>query len=211
MNAQAAMAPVTLHRALPPEEAARAHFYALLARLLKAPPDGALLHAIAAAPGLDGDGSGELPRAWGELVAASSVMDADAAAEEHEALFATMGKPVVSVFAGFYTGATPVAHPRVRVRSDLAALGLAPRADATEPEDHFGALFEAMRVLVEGGAGRGPATLDEQRRFFESHVRPAAGRFFAALGDAQPSNYYRKVAALGAAFVALEAESFSLD
>lgn len=211
MNAQAAMAPVTLHRALPPEEAARAHFYALLARLLKAPPDGALLHAIAAAPGLDGGGSGGLARAWGELVAASSVMDADAAAEEHEALFATMGKAAVSLYAGFYAGAPPVEHPRVRVRADLAALGLAPRPDSTEPEDHLGGLLEAMRVLVAGGAGRESASLAEQRRFFEAHVQPAAGKFFSALGTAEPANYYRKVADLGAAFVALEAESFSLD
>ena len=42
-------------------------------------------------------------------------------------------------------------------------------------------------------------------------MQPAAGKFFAALGAAAPANYYRKVAGLGAAFIALEAESFSLD
>jgi TorA maturation chaperone TorD len=99
----------------------------------------------------------------------------------------------------------------VRVRADLVALGLAPRAEATEPEDHFGALFEAMRVLVAGGAGRGPASLAEQRRFFGAHVAPGAAKFFAALAAAQAANYYRKVAALGAAFIALEAESLSMD
>lgn len=211
MSAQAAAAPVAMQRALPPEEAARANFYALLARLLNAPPDGALLHRIAGAAPLEADGEPELARAWRDLVAASSVMDADAAAQEHEALFATMGKQVVSIFAGAYTGAPAVEHPRVRIRADLVALGLAPRPGATEPEDHLGGLLEAMRVLVGGGAGRGPATLEDQRRFFKAHVDPAAGRFFAALARAEPANYYRKVAALGAAFVALEAESFSLD
>ena len=49
MSAQAA-APIAVHRPLPPEEAARANFYALLARLLNAPPDRALLAAIARSP-----------------------------------------------------------------------------------------------------------------------------------------------------------------
>lgn len=211
MSAQAAAAPIALHRPLPPEEVARAGFYALLARLLHAAPDNALLYRIAHAPALDADGDPQLARAWTELAAASSVIDADAAGEEHDALFATMGKAAVSRYAGSYAGATAVAHPRVRIRADLAALGLAPRADATEPEDHLGGLFEAMRVLIAGGAGREPASVAEQRRFFEAHIAPAAPAFFAALGSAEAANFYRKVAALGAAFMALEAQSFSLE
>jgi len=211
VSARAAAAPVAVQRPLPPEEAARANLYALLARMIHSAPDGALLHRIAQSPPLEPGGDAALARAWQELVAASTVMDGDAANEEHDALFATVGKPRVSRYAGFYTGATAVEHPRVRVRADLAALGLAPRADATEPEDHFGGLFEAMRVLVAGGAGRGPATLAEQRRFFEAHIAPGAPKFFSALASAEASNFYRKVAALGAAFVALEAQSFSLD
>ena len=211
MSAQAAAVPIGFHRALAPEETARGNFYALLARLIHAAPDNALLHTIAHSPALEPDGDRQLALAWAELVAASSVMDADAASEEHDALFATMGKAAVSRYAGFYAGATAVAHPRVRIRADLVALGLAPRSDATEPEDHFTALFEAMRVLVAGGAGREAASLAEQHRFFEAHVAPAAPGFFVALGSAEASNYYRKVAALGAAFMALERQSFSLE
>ena len=209
MSAQAATAPVAVHRALPAEEAARAHFYALLARLVVAPPDGALLHAIAQAEPLAGPG--ELASAWQALVDASSVMDADAAAEEHEALFATLGKADVPLYAGYYSGATAVDHPRVRIRADLVALGLAPRPDSTEPEDHLGGLFEAMRVLIAGGAGRSGATLEEQRRFFAAHVEPAAPAFFAALAAADEANYYRRIADFGAAFIALESRSFALD
>jgi TorA maturation chaperone TorD len=116
----------------------------------------------------------------------------------------------VSIYAGFYSGAPAVDHPRVRIQADLAQLGLAPQV-ATEPEDHFGVIFDAMRVLVAGGAGRGPAPLAEQRRFFERHLRPGAARFLAAVGAAKEANYYRRVAALAAAFVALETESFQLD
>ena len=68
-----------------------------------------------------------------------------------------------------------------------------------------------MRVLVKGGAGRAPATLEEQRRFHDAHLAGALPGFVAALGAAAEANYYRHVAALCGAFAALEAESFKLD
>ncbi|MEP7069318.1 MAG: molecular chaperone TorD family protein [Usitatibacter sp.] len=205
----AAASPVTLQRALPPEEASRGDFYALLARLFSNGPDGSLLRALADAPPIPQEGA--LARAWRDLVDASSAMDADAALEEYEALFAGMGKAAVSLYSGFYAGAPSIDHPRVRIRGDLAAFGLAPRETATEPEDHFSALFDAMRVLVAGGAGRGPASVAEQHRFFRDHVEPGVGKFLQALAGAREANFYRKVAALGAAFFALESESFQLD
>jgi TorA maturation chaperone TorD len=145
------------------------------------------------------------------LADASGVMDADAAAEEHEILFAGMGKSAVSPFAGFYSCAAAAEHLRVRILGDLARLGLGRPDRVTEPEDHFAGLFEVMRVLVAGGAGRQPATLEEQRAFFRAYIEPGAARFFDALGRAKESNYYRTVAALGAAFVAVETQSFQLD
>jgi TorA maturation chaperone TorD len=202
-------APVALHRALPPEESARGDFYALLARLLAGPPDGRLLATLAAAAPIPGESA--LARAWQGITQASQAMDADAAAAEYEALFAGMGKAPVSIYAGFYTGATEVEHRRVRIQKDLAALGLALPANSTEPEDHIAGLLEAMRVLAAGGAGRAPATLDEQRRFHDVHLAAAVPGFAAAIGAAQEANYYRHVAALAAAFMALEAESFRLD
>ena len=201
--------PVALQRRVPAEEAARADFYALLARLFHAPADGPLLASLASAPELGGDGA--LDRAWRELCLASRAMDADAARDEYEALFVGVGKAAVSIYAGYYAGAPAGDHPRVRLQRDMAALGLAPREDNAEPEDHFAALFDVMRVAVGGGAGRGPASLEEQRRFFEGHVAPAAGPFFSALQSAQDANYYRKVARLGAAFLELEQQGFELD
>jgi TorA maturation chaperone TorD len=121
-----------------------------------------------------------------------------------------VGKAPVSIYAGFHGGAPAVDHPRVRIQADLAALGLA-RTATTEPEDHYGVIFDTMRVLVAGGAGREPATAPEQARFFDRHVRPGAARFFAAVGSSARANYYRHVAALGAAFIALETQSFQMD
>ena len=68
-----------------------------------------------------------------------------------------------------------------------------------------------MRVLVAGGAGRSPASVAEQQRFYETHVKPGVARFFAALAAAKHANFYRHVAAVGGAFTALETESFQLD
>jgi TorA maturation chaperone TorD len=207
MNAVAA--PVTVHRPMAAEEAARADFYALLSRLFQAAPDGALLKTLSRAEPLPADGDARLAKAWRELVEASSAMDEDAAMDEYDALFGGVGKSAVSLYAGFYAGASAVDHPRVRIRADLAGLGLTPHVD--EPEDFIPGLFDAMRVLVAGGAGRGPATLQEQRRFFESHLAPAWPALVKTAAGAVKSNYYRRVAALAAAFLAIETESFELD
>ena len=206
---EATATPVVLQRRLPAEEAARADFYALIARLFHGAPDRALLAHLANAPELGG--AGELDAAWSALCLASRAMDEEAARDEYEALFGGVGKAQVSLYAGYYSGAPAADHPRVRLQRDLAELGLAPREDNPEPEDHFAGLFEAMRVLVAGGAGRAPASLADQRRFFETYVAPATHRFRAAVDAAPQANYYRTVARFAAAFVSLESESFQLE
>ena len=209
MSAQAAVAPVTLQRMLPPEEAARGDFYALLAGLFVAPPSAALLAQLAAAGPIEGDPA--LARAWQGLVDASKAMDSAAAAFEYDELFAAVGKAPVSMYAGYYLGAPAIDHPRVRLQSDLAALGLARAERVSEPEDHLGGLFEVMRVLVAGAPGRKPSPLAEQKRFYQAYLERAAAGLFAALAAAPQANYYRHAAAVGAAFMALESQSFQLD
>ena len=210
MSPQAVAAPVKVHRPLPAEDAARANFYALVARLLVGGPDDALLANLAAAEPLAADADPALAQAWSALIAASGEADPEAIAAEYDQLFVGVGKAPVSIYAGFHGGAPAVDHPRVRIQADLAALGLA-RTRTSEPEDHYSAIFETMRVLVGGGAGREAAPIAQQSHFFDRHVRPGAARFFAAVGAAGQANYYRRVAALGAAFVALETQSFRMD
>jgi TorA maturation chaperone TorD len=197
---------IEVHRPLPPEEAARGDFYALLGRLHYAAPDGSLLAALAAADPIPPSGDGALSRAWEGLRLASSAMDTDAAAEEYEVLFCAMGKAPVSIYAGHYIGAPALDHPRVRLRA-----GLGPRPGHNEPEDHFAGLFEVMRVLVVGAPGRPSAPIEDQKRFFEGFLAKGARDFFTAVTRAGQANYYRKVAELGLAFLAIEAESFELD
>jgi TorA maturation chaperone TorD len=208
VSAQAAVAPVKLQRMLPPEEAARGDFYALLAALFVAPASAALLAQLAAAEPIEGDPA--LARAWQNLVLASKAMDADAAMYEYDELFAAVGKAPVSIYAGHYLGAPAIDHPRVRLQAHLSELGLARAERVSEPEDHLGGLFEVMRVLVAGAPGREPASLAEQKRFYQTYVEPSAVRFFEALAAAPNANYYRHAAAVGAAFMALESQSFLL-
>jgi TorA maturation chaperone TorD len=207
---EAVASPVRLHRALPAEEQGRADFYALVARLLHAAPDARLLGAIAMAEEIPADGDPALAKTWSDFIAASSVMDPDAAADEYQELFEGVGHAQVSIYSGYYNGASAVDHPRIRLRADLADLFLAKPDHIAEPDDHYAVLFDAMRVLVAGGAGRSSATLAEQKQFFETHLEPGVAKFFRALEAAPKANYYRKVATLGLAFMAIESESFRL-
>ncbi len=68
---------------LPPEEIARANIYGFLARLLAAPPDEALLEAIAGADTITGE-NGLLVDPWLELAYAAARTDVDAVSEEYE-------------------------------------------------------------------------------------------------------------------------------
>jgi TorA maturation chaperone TorD len=207
----AAPARVQMHRSLAPEDQARADFYALLARLLRGAPDNALLASIAAAGDFPAEGDPALARAWNFLVSAASVMDADAGSDEYHKVFEGVGAAEVSIYSAFYIGASAVDHPRVKLLGDLADLGLARRETVTEPDDHWAALLDVMRVLVAGGAGRSAATVAEQRRFYQAHVEPGLAAFYKATLAAPSANFYRKVADLGLAFEALETEAFRLD
>lgn len=210
MNSTAAATPVAAPRPLAPEESGRADFYALLARLFAAAPDARLLQALAIAPALEGDTDRDLAAAWSALIAASAAFDEEAAAEEYEKLFVGVGSSLVSIHFGTHAGASAVDHPRVRIRRDLAALGLEPREGNPQPEDHFALLFEAMRVLAGGMPERDPAPVEEQERFFETNVAPGVFRFLSAVQAVAEANYYRRVADFAAAFMKIEKQSFNL-
>ena len=89
-------AAIGLRHPLPPEDQARADFYALLGRLYAIGPDAALLAAIGVAPPLTaaitaGDSESEsmtidLPAAWDALRAASATADREAASREYDDL-----------------------------------------------------------------------------------------------------------------------------
>jgi TorA maturation chaperone TorD len=62
------------------------------------------------------------------------------------------------------------------------------------------------------GLVKGPfaTTLRVQRRFFEKHLSPWIGRFFADLERAEAGNFYRRVGTVGRTFMEIEDAAFKL-
>lgn len=194
------------------EDQARADLYALLARLFLAPPDAALLDALSASePILAQGGDLALEQAWERLSMASSVMDAQAVQDEFDALFVAIGTPLINPYGSRYIAGFINDTPLAELRTDLARLGLARVRGAGEFEDHIGALCETMRVLVGGAPGVRPQPVEQQRYFFEVHIAPWYERAMHDIAGADGANYYRLVARLAEAFLAIEADAFTVE
>lgn len=200
---------------LPAQEHARAEVYALLAQLLLAPADAALLQALARAPALRtaaGVAEGALATQWDALRRAAAAHDAGAVAAQYEALFVSAGQPLLDPYASRYEAGALMETPLAALRATLARLGLRRRAGAGEPEDHLGALCEVMRLLIIGAPGllprRGTAV---QRGFFDAHLAPWAGRCLDDIAQAAGGGFYAVLADFMQAFLALEALAFDLD
>lgn len=210
--AAAAVATVGIALPLPPEDQARSDLYALAARLLLAPPDAALLAGLAAAdPILAEGGEHQLADAWEKLVLASSVMDADAVAEEFDALFVSSGTPALNPYGSLYLSGFMNDTPLAELRADLAAFGIGRVRGVAESEDHLGALCETMRVLIAGGSGIPRQPLSRQKAFFDARIAPWYARCLKDMQNAEGANFYRLVAAFVAALLAIEAEAFAVE
>jgi TorA maturation chaperone TorD len=204
-------APVAAALPLSGEDQARADLYALVARLLLAPPDASLLAGLAAAdPILGTQDERPLEDAWEKLVLAAGVVDADAASDEFAELFISTGTPKVNPYGSLYVAGYMNDKPLADLRADLAHLRLARVHGVGEFEDHLGALCETMRVLVAGAPGMPRQPLARQRQFFETHIKPWYRACLADLSGAEGANFYRLVAAFAGAFLAIEAEAFAV-
>lgn len=203
-------APIMLHPepVWSDEDRARADHYALLARLLHAAPDAALLAALAASARVLGGADGALPRAWAALGAAARTTAAHTVGDEFERLFVSVGKPAVMVNASWYLTGFLQEEPLAELRADLAELGLGRRQGVTETEDHVAALAEVMRHLILTGPDA--AGLARQQAFFGRHLAPWYARLAAALGEAPGADFYAKVGSLLLAFMDIEREAFDM-
>ncbi len=172
-----------------PLDAERARLFALLGRLLAAPPDAGLLAALS---GLRGDAS-PIGAALRALAAAAHRADPGAARREFHALFIGLGRGEVLPYASFYLTGFLHERPLARLRADLARLGIARAAGIAEPEDHLGFICESYAGLLAGSFGaRGEAA-----GFLAAHALPWAGRCFRDIETAEAAGFYRAVGALG--------------
>ena len=196
---------------LPPEDRARADYYALLSRLYADAPDAALLRSIAhSSEGAIEMAEQPLARAWATLGEASAAMDPAAASEEYQDLFIGVGQSAVSLHASAYVLHTG-RNPLVEIRGALASLGLGMQSGANLYEDHLAAVCETMRVLIAGAPGVQPFSIGQQREFFGMHVGPWVFACCIAITGCTIANYYRRVAEFTDAFMAIERDSLAID
>jgi len=158
--------------------------------------------------GLAGDGS-ELGEAFAQLGQAAGVADSDRVAEEYQNLFIGLGRGELLPYGSFYLTGFLQEKPLAELRSDLACLGIARQPEVKEPEDHIAALCEVMAGLIDGSFGERQA-LAVQRGFFDKHVAPWAGRFFADLERAETADFYRRVGRVGTLFIGVETTAFAM-
>ncbi|HWT09672.1 MAG TPA: molecular chaperone TorD family protein [Roseomonas sp.] len=181
----------------------RARLFALLGRLLVAAPDAVLLQALA---GLRGDRS-PLGEAYGALAAAAVAADAVSVEREFHDLFIGLGRGELLPFASYYITGFLHERPLAEIRGTLARLGLERAEGVAEPEDHAGTACEVYAGLLSGSFEGGPAAAED---FFDTHLRPWAGRFFTDLEGAQAGRFYRAVGRLGRTAIEIEQAAIGL-
>jgi TorA maturation chaperone TorD len=184
-------------------EAARAHEYSLLATLLAHSPDATLLARIAR---LHGDRT-PLGAAHAALAKAAAATNAGAVEREFFDLFIGVGRGELLPYGSYYLTGFLNERPLARLRADLAALGIERAEDRHEPEDHAATLCEIMAGMIDR---RFPASDEQQRRFFDKHLAPWIGRFFADLATVEGSSFYRPLGAVGRLFIDIETEAMTL-
>jgi len=192
------------------EDLARAHMYALIARLLYS-PDGQLLRATAAADEIVADNANApLAEAWHALAAAAQACDEEAVEEEYEKLFIGVGRPEVMLYGSYYLAGFMMEKPLALLRDDLAQMGLARNESVCEPEDHLAALCDVMRYLITGDENCDAAGLEQQKQFFTRHIQTWYERFCDAVLEQEAANFYKHVARFTKVFFNIEAESFEM-
>lgn len=187
------------------EDALRADLYDFLGALLAAPPSEDLLKKAA---GLTGDET-DIGRGVRALSAIARAMAPGAAREEFEALFIGLGRGELMPFGSYYLTGFLNEKPLATLRNDMARLGIERAPNVYEPEDNIASLCEMMAGMIRGRF-YAAASLDEQKRFFNTHVSPWAGHFFSDLEGAKNSVLYAPVGAIGKAFMEIEREAFRM-
>ena len=184
---------------------ARSEEYALLASLLLAPPDADLLTRLAF---LQESDDTPLGRAHADLGRAAASASAETVSREYFDLFIGIGRGELLPYASYYLTGFLNERPLAYLRGDMMRLGIE-RADGhSDPEDHLGTLCEIMSGLA---GNQFPAQPGDEQNFFERHVAPWAGRFFADLESAKAAKLYRPVGTLGRLFIEIESEAFAME
>lgn len=187
------------------EDALRAQCYALLARVLSAPPTDEVLALVT---GLQGDDS-ELGQALSTLSEVARNTTPQRIDDEYHELFIGIGRGELVPFGSYYLTGFLHEKPLAKLRQDMGRLGIAKGDDVHEPEDHIASVCEMMFGLIEGSFGS-PVPLAEQRRFFDDHLGSWAMKFFEDLEAAKAAVFYMPVGRIGRLFMQVENAAFEM-
>ncbi|MBB3229876.1 TorD/DmsD family molecular chaperone [Halomonas stenophila] len=174
--------------------ALRADIYRLLGRLLREPPDEALLAWLTS---LAPEGDGDLARGWQGLAQAAGEATPAALARAHFRHLVGVIEGDVTPYASWYRQGALMDEALVALRRDLRRLGIARAEHSRDPEDHLAAELEVMALLVE-------TSPHEEAGFYRRHLAPWADRCLADLA-AVDTPFHARLGELGRAFLAEEA------
>lgn len=187
------------------EDRLRADFYNFLGLLLAGPPDQMILDQTT---GLSGDET-DLGQAITALARVAKVTKPAAAEREFNALFIGLGRGELLPYASYYLTGFLNEKPLAQLRNDMAARGITRAANVYEPEDNIASLMEMMAGMIVGRFGE-PASLDQQKTFWNKHIGPWAGHFYSDLEAAKNSVLYASVGTAGRVFMEIEREGFRM-
>lgn len=187
------------------EDRLRADFYNFLGLLLAGPPDQMVLDQTA---GLSGDDT-DLGQAITALARVAKVTKPAAAEREFNALFIGLGRGELLPYASYYLTGFLNEKPLAQLRSDMVARGITRAANVYEPEDNIASLMEMMAGMIVGRFGE-PASLDQQKTFWNKHIGPWAAHFYSDLEAAKNSVLYASVGTAGRVFMEIEREGFRM-
>ena len=187
------------------EQRYRASACALLAALLRQPPDAELLARVAQLAPEGAAEADELSQSMASLAEAARDRDPEALEDEYNALFIGVGRGEMVPYGSWYLTGFLMEEPLSHLRDDLAALGFERSDETHEPEDHAAAIFEVFSVMIADAFSH-----SEQHRFFVKHMKPWLGRFFADLANAKTAEFYKPVARFGAAIIEMESTYLSM-
>ncbi len=188
------------------EDVLRANMYAFLAGLLRSEPSAELVRSVSE---LSGDET-TLGKASATLAYLAQEMSVEKIRSEYVDVFIGVGRGELLPYCSFYLTGFLNEKPLANLRQDMAQIGIARADNAKDPEDHIASLCEMMGGLILGSYGRS-FSVSEQARFFNKHLAPWAGLFFADLEAAKTAVFYAPVGTMGRIFMDIESQAFSMS
>ena len=197
--------PLNFIPTLPPEEAARANLYGVIARLFYAAPDEHFISELQLA-NVDPSDPSPLAASWRAMVDASRTAFPAALRDEHTVLFVGTGKCEVTPYLSHYLLRHASDSPLVGVRQLLHSWGLARKEGVAEYEDHVAGICETMRFVI----AVQQRSHEDQKVLFDRYLYRGASAFCSAVTASKESRFYRLVANFAQGFFEIEKTAFEM-